>query len=56
MGFVALGAAVVLPAAMGIWPGAQGVSQRAIFVVAYVWLATEALGGARRGPGDQRGA
>lgn len=48
MAVVAIVASVALPGAMWLWPGAQGVFQRAMFLVAYVWYAAEALAGSPR--------
>ncbi len=48
-------AATALPVAMGLLPEAQGIFQRIMFAVAYLWFATEALlarrPGADRAPG-----
>jgi hypothetical protein len=44
---VAIVASVALPGAMGLWPDARGVFQRAMFLVAYVWYAAEALAAPR---------
>jgi uncharacterized membrane protein YhaH (DUF805 family) len=38
----AIGASVVLPTAMWLWPGAQGLFQRTMFALAYLWFAMEA--------------
>jgi len=39
----ALAASVIMPLSMGAWSGGAGLLQRAMFVVAYLWYATEAL-------------
>jgi hypothetical protein len=42
---LAVGAAVVLPLAMTVWPSSAGVSQRLMFFVAYLWYGREILAG-----------
>jgi hypothetical protein len=48
IGGAAVLAAVALPAAMWMWPDAQGVLQRSMFLIAYLWCITEALRSYRR--------
>jgi hypothetical protein len=43
VGITAVSAAVVLPLGMSLWPDVDGVLQRAMFAVAYLWYATEVL-------------
>jgi hypothetical protein len=42
---VAVGAAIVLPLAMTVWPSSAGVSQRLMFLVAYLWYGRELFPG-----------
>jgi hypothetical protein len=39
----ALAASVVIPLSMGVWSGSAGLLQRSMFLVAYLWYATEGL-------------
>jgi hypothetical protein len=43
VGITAVSAAVVLPLGMSLWPAVDGVLQRAMFAVAYLWYAIEVL-------------
>lgn len=43
---LAVGASVVLPLAMTVWPSSAGASQRVMFLVAYLWYGREVLSGA----------
>lgn len=52
MALASVVAATALPVAMGLVPEAQGILQRIMFAVAYLWFATEALR-ARRGHRDR---
>ena len=40
---VALAASIIIPLGMGVWTEAAGLLQRAMFLVAYAWYATEAV-------------
>ncbi|MBI5853485.1 MAG: DUF998 domain-containing protein [Planctomycetes bacterium] len=40
---VAVAASILLPIAMSVWPDRAGLLQRGMFVIAYLWLAREAL-------------
>jgi hypothetical protein len=44
---LAVAASIVIPISMGVWPEYAGVLQRLMFLIAYVWYASEALGGER---------
>jgi len=44
LGFVAIGASVVVPLGMAALPDRAGLLQRAMFLVAYLWYGSEALG------------
>ena len=43
VGVIAVAAAVLLPMGMGLFPQVQGVLQRCMFVIAYVWFMVEVL-------------
>jgi len=46
---VAIGASIVVPLAMSVWPDIDGVLQRVMFAVAYGWYAAEAGRSTRHG-------
>lgn len=41
---MALAASVIIPFSMMVWSGSAGLLQRTMFLIAYIWYATEAWG------------